>query len=327
MREDELIQDIALIGLGGAGIRTVLALRAQIADDSKSVVGDSTNTCRLLAIDSNYSRPDYFQYLDEKEHDHLLLSQSEYLGLLRPGENPWDKVSQDAKSNIPEASRLLDRRVFPIGMAAPVRSDYQAMIYVSRKRMRQAIESFLKISSALEKNATKTKKVIVATSLIGDAGSVSFLELLDILSAISEEIKNLEIYTVLIGPDFLKYFFQVNRLHIARYLSMINSLDQQNLNGHPKYQFPLNYLVSAHVDASIKAQLDGIEIYFELAKKVMIQFDFGTKPRTFVFNETENPFINLDHLNNEKILEISKFYAGQLMADPSLVKLLRDLSH
>ena len=101
MGEDVLSQDIVLIGLGGAGIRTALALRARLASDETLPFGSIDDSCRLLAIDSNYVAQYYFQSLDDKDHEDLLLAQNEYVGLLRYGENPWDKVTEDAKSDVP----------------------------------------------------------------------------------------------------------------------------------------------------------------------------------------------------------------------------------
>jgi hypothetical protein len=123
MSEEESGQDIALIGLGGAGIKTMLALRALIEKEILSAHGSRENSCQLIAIDSNPFAQDYFHELDDRDHDDLLLAQNEYLGLLKQSMNPWDIVTKDAKSNIPEALKLNSQRPVIEISRSPDRSD------------------------------------------------------------------------------------------------------------------------------------------------------------------------------------------------------------
>ena len=222
MGEDELSQDVVLIGLGGAGIRTSLALRARIQGKETPTVGSSESSCRLLAIDSNYIAQDYFSGLDEEDHAELLLAQDEYIGLLRNGENPWDSVTRDANSQVPEAERLLTKRRVILINQYPVRSDYEAMIYVSRARMKQAIRDFLKNSEESRNQPSRPPKIIVTTSLFGDSGSLSYLALLEMLTELSKEIEYESINAFLFAPEGFKGFFHLNNSHTAKYLSVIN---------------------------------------------------------------------------------------------------------
>ena len=154
MSEEESGQEVVLIGLGGAGIKTMLALRALLENEELSVDGGRENSCRLLAIDSNYHPSEYLRDAHEEDLEGMHLSKSEFLSLIRNGENPWDKVTKDAKSNVPDAVDLLAKRGPPINRN-PDRSDYMAMIYVSRERMKQEIGDFLKNSEELNRQLVR----------------------------------------------------------------------------------------------------------------------------------------------------------------------------
>ena len=325
MSEDELVQDVALIGLGGAGIRTMLALRALIASDERPVFEGRENSCRLLAIDSSYVRQDYFWELDDGDHEDLLLAQSEYLGLLRNGENPWDKVTQDAKSNIPEATGLLARRVFPLGMAAPVRSDYEAMIYVSRERMKQAVQDFIKNSEDSRNQLARPLEVIVATSLFGDSGSLSYLALLEFLTDLSKENRNVSINTFLFAPEGLKGFFYLNDLHTAKYLSVVKSLSGMSFNESSEKFVPIQYLVSVDAESHIGPFPSVFEIFTETAEKlrrlIFVEFISDNK----VQDDGGDSIIEMELLNLEKCLEIKNSFVDRLGADRHFNQLMREL--
>lgn len=324
MGEDELSQDVVLIGLGGVGIRTSLALRARLAGEETSAVGSGEDSCRLLAIDSNYFAQDYFRSLDEEDHEELLLAQGEYLGLLRNGENPWDSVTKDAKSNIPEAVRLLTRRVIPLGMAAPIRSDYEAMIYVSRERMKQAIQDFLKNSENLRNPLTRPPKIIVTTSLFGDSGSLSYLALLEMLTELSKDIKFESINAFLFAPEGFKGFFYLNNSQTAKYLSVINSLSRITFQESSDRIMPTQYLVSLDAESHVGPFPSVFEIYTEIAKKLhgLISEEFVSRNR--VHGDGGKSMIEIVPLDPEKCLEIQNSFADQLRADRHFSQLVSD---
>ena len=327
MSEDELVQDVALIGLGGAGIRTMLALRALIASDERPVVEGRENSCRLMAIDSNYVSQDYFRGLVDGEYENLLLAQSEYLGLLRNGENPWDRVTQDAKSNITEATGLLARRVFPLGMAAPVRSDYEAMIYVSRERMKQAVQDFIKNSEDSRNQLARPLKVMVATSIFGDSGSLSYLALLEFLAELSKENTNVSINAFLFAPEGFKGFFHLNDLHTAKYLSVVKSLSSMSFNESSEKFMPIQYLVSLDAESHTGPFPSVFEVFAEIAKKLhRLNFEeFESKNRAQ--DDGEDSMIELELLNLEKCIDVKNSFVDRLRADRHFSDLMRKYSN
>lgn len=325
MSEDELVQDLALIGLGGTGIRTVLALRALIASDERLVVEGRENSCRLLAVDSNYGGQNYFRDLDDGDHEDLLLAKSEYLGLLHPGENPWDKVTQDAKSNIPEATGLLARRRIPLGMEAPVRSDYEAMIYVYRERMRQVVQDFIKNSEDSRNQRARPLEVIVASSLFGDSGSLSYLALLEFLTELSKENKNVSINAFLFAPEGFKGFFHLGNSHFAKYLSVIKSVSGMSFNENSEKFVPIQYLVSVRTESHVGPFPSVFEIFTETAEKLrkLIFEEFISDDR--FYNDGGDSIIEVELLNQEKCLEIKNSFVDRMGADRHFSQLVREL--
>jgi hypothetical protein len=297
MGEEELSQDVALIGLGGAGIRTMLALRARNKGDETPRLRSTDHSCRLLAIDSNYFAQDYFRSLDDRDHEDLLLAQNEYLGLLRNGENPWDKVTTDAKSNIPEAVKLYSqRRAIEINRS-PDRTDYEAMIYVSRERMKQGVRDFLKNSEKSNKHSAKPITLMIATSLFGDTGSLSYLALLEILTELSEEIRCESINAFLFAPEGFRGFFHLNDSHTAKYLSVIHSLSGFRFNESSEKIVPTQYLVSLDAESHVGPFPSVFEIFTETAKKLhgLIVEEFASDNR--VQDDGGDSIIEVERLN------------------------------
>jgi len=315
MNKEQSDQDVVLIGLGGAGIKTMLALRALIENVELSVHGSRENSFRLLAIDSYNLTQEYFRDVEEEELEGIHLSQKEHLVLLHAGsENPWDRVNKDANSNISEAIRLLSRRVFPMGMAAPVRSDYEAMIYVSRERMKQAIRDFLKNSEESKKDSTRPMKLIIATSLIGDTGSLSYLALLEILNELSEEIRCESIDAVLFGPDIFIGLFPPQNLHDAKYLAVVNSISNFCFKEGPKRIVPNQYLISLDLGTSMH-QLPRFAIFKEMAKKAHELIFEESVSESRVQDDGGDSIIEMVPLDLEKCLEIRNLFLHRLSAD------------
>jgi hypothetical protein len=323
MSEEESGQDIALIGLGGAGIKTMLALRALIENEESSGRGSRGNSCRLLAIDSNYLAQDYFRSLDDRDHENLLLAQNEYLGLLRNGENPWDKVTTDAKSNIPEAVKLYSqRRAIEINRS-PDRSDYEAMIYVSRERMKQGVRDFLKNSEKSNKHSARPITLMIVTSSFGDTGSLSYLALLEILTELSEEIRCESINAFLFAPEGFRGFFHLNDSHTAKYLSVIHSLSGFRFNESSEKIVPTQYLVSLDAESHVGPFPSVFEIFTETAKKLhgLIVEEFASDNR--VQDDGGDSIIEVERLNLEKCLEIKNSFVDRLAADRHFSQLVQ----
>ena len=324
MGEEELSQDVVLIGLGGTGIRTMLALRSRIKGDETQAVEGRENSCRLIAIDSNFVAQDYFKSLDDGDHDDLLLAQNEYLGLLRNSENPWDAVTRDASLKIPEAERLLAKRRVILINQYPVRSDYEAMIYISRERMKQAIRDFLKNSKESRNSLTRPPKIIVTTSLFGDSGSLSYLALLEMLTELSKEIEYESINAFLFAPEGFKGFFHLNNSHTAKYLSVINSLSRITFQEGSNRIVPTQYLVSLDAESHVGPFPSMFEIFTETAKKL-----HGSISEEFVFQnrvhgDGGNSMIEIVPLDLEKCLEIQNSFTDQLRADRHFSQLVSD---
>jgi hypothetical protein len=306
MNEVELVQDIALIGLGGAGIRTMLALRALIARSEAQAVGGEENSCRLLAIDSNYFAQDYFRDADEVDRVGVYLSQDEYLGLLRNGENPWDKVNEDAQSNIPEAVRLISQRGSVLINRAPDRNDYEAMIYVSRQRMKKEIRDFLKTSEGSNEKPAAPLRLIIASSLFGDTGSLSYLALLEMLTELSEEIRFESINTVLFAPEGFGGFFHLNSFHTAKYLSVINSISSLCFTEVVNQVVPIQNLVTFNPEALLDPFPRVFGAFTETAKKLHALIYEEPDYENGIQNDEGNSVITIVSLNLSKCLEIKK---------------------
>ena len=323
MSEEESGQDIALIGLGGAGIKTMLALRALIENEELSGRGSRGNSCRLLAIDSNYLAQDYFRSLDDRDHEDLLLAQNEYLGLLRNGENPWDKVTTDAKSNIPEAVKLYSqRRAIEINRS-PDRSDYEAMIYVSRERMKQGVRDFLKNSEKSNKQSANPITLMIATSLFGDTGSLSYLALLEILTELSEEIRCESINAVLFGPDVYVRFFQQQTFHTAKYLGVVNSISNFCFKEGPEQIAPNQHLISLYPGTSMHL-FPRFTMFTETAKKLYNLIYEESLSENMFQNDGGDSIIEMVPLDLEKCLEIKSSFVDRLRADRHFSQLVRE---
>jgi len=325
MGEDELSQDVVLIGLGGAGIRTSLALRARITGNETPAVRGSDNSCRLLAIDSNYYfTPDYFSGLDEEDHAELLLAQDEYIGLLLNGKNPWDLVTRDANSKVPEAERLLTKRRSILINRSPVRSDYEAMIYVSRERMKQAIRDFLKNSEESRNQPSRPPKIIVTASLFGDSGSLSYLALLEMLTELSKEIEYESINAFLFAPEGFKGFFHLNNSHTAKYLSVINSLSRITFKEGSDRIVPTQYLVSLDAESHVGPFPSMFEIFTETAKKLHGLISQELVSQNKVHRDAGKSMIEIVPLDLEKCLEVQNSFTDQLRADRNFSQLVSD---
>ena len=323
MSEEESSQDVLLIGLGGAGIKTVLALRALIENEELSGRGSRGNSCRLLAIDSYNLTQEYLRDIDEGNLEGIHLSQKEHLVLLDSGENPWDKVTKDAKSNIPEALKLNSQRPVIEISRSPDRSDYKAMIYVSRERMKQKIRDFLKNSEERKGDSARPIKLIIATSLIGNTGSLSYLELLKILTELSEEKRCESINAVLFGPDVFEGFFRPQTLHLARYLGVVSSISDICFKEGSERILPNQYLISLNEGISIY-QFPIFTIFKETAKKL---YEFIYRESQFeirVQNDGGDSIIEMVPLDLEKCLEIKSSFVDRLRADRHFNQLVRE---
>lgn len=321
-----MVQDVALIGLGRSGIRTIMALRTLIEKEEASALGVSKNSCRLLAIDANYYGQDYFRDLDDDDREGILLNQNEYLGLLRPGENPWDKVTKDANSNIPEATRLLTRRVFPLGMAAPVRSDYEAMIYISRDRMKQAVQDFIKNSDDSRNHPARPLKIIVATSLFGDSGSLSYLALFKFLAELSNENRYVSINAFLFEPEGFEGYLHLKTFHTAKYLSVIKSISKFCFTEDFHRIVPFQYLVSINPEKLLDLSSNVLLAFMETARKVNELIDSGPLSENLNNGDSEDPMIKIVPLNLEKCASIEKAINDRFGGDRRFIEWARDFS-
>ena len=325
MSEEEPGQDVVLIGLGGAGIKTMLTLRALIESGESSAHRSRRNSCRLLAIDSNYFHSEYFRDVDEEDLEGIHLSQKEFLSLLQNREDPWGQVIKDAKSNIVEAVDLLAKRRTILINRAPDRSDYEAMIYVSRERMKEAIRDFLNNSEEPTTHSVRPIKMIIATSLIGDTGSLSYFALLKILNELSEEIRCESISTALFGPDVFTGIFQPQTIHIARYLAAFNSISKFCFKEGQERIVPNQYLISIYPGASAH-QFPRITIFRETAQKLHGLIIRESDPESRTKDNGKEPMIELMPLTVEKCLEIKYSFSDRLDSDRQFNQLVRDYS-
>jgi len=325
MSEEEPDQNFVLIGLGGTGIKTMLTLRALIESDESSLHQGRENSCRLLAIDSNYFHSEYFRDVEEEDIEGFHLSQKEFLNLLHKGEDPWGRVIEDAKSNITEAVDLLAKRRTILINRAPDRSDYEAMIYVSRERMKEAIRDFLNNPEESTKDSARPIKLIIATSLIGDTGSLSYFALLEILNELSKEIRCDSISAVLLGPDVFTEIFRPQTIHIARYLAAINSISKFCVKESQQRIIPNQYLISINPGASAH-QFPRIAILRETAQKLHGLIIRESEPDSRVKDNGKEPMIELMPLTVEKCLEIKNSFSDRLDSDRQFNQLVRDYS-
>jgi hypothetical protein len=323
MSDRATAKDVVLIGLGGAGIRTVMAVRALIKNEELLAGGDSESSCRLLAIDSSYVVQDYFRDADEVDRAGVYLSQDEYLGLLRNGENPWDKVTKDAKSNIPEAERLLSRRPSVLINRAPDRNDYEAMIYVSRERMKQEIRDFLKNSEGTKEKPSAPLRLVIVSSLIGDTGSLSYLELLKILPELSEEIRFESISVALFGPDVFEGFFHLQTFHTAKYFSVLRSIAKFCFKIDAQQDLPNHYLISL-IPGTALYQFPRFAMFTETAKKLHKLIIVQATSENEVQDHGKDSMIEMVPLDLEKWREIEKLFVDRLAADRHFSQLVRD---
>jgi hypothetical protein len=323
---EESGKEIALIGLGGSGIRTMMALRALIEKEEAPAVGVTKNSCRLLAIDSNYYCQDYFQDLNEDDREGLLLKQNEYLGLLRNSENPWDKVTKDAQSNNPEAEKLLSQRPSILINRSPDRVDYKSMIYVSRERMKQAIREFLKNSSATNEKQAAPLRLMIASSLFGDTGSLSYLALLEILDELSDEIRFESINTVLFEPEGFKGYLRLNTFHTAKYLSVIKSISKLCFTEDADRIVPLQYLVSINPEQLLDRSTSVLIAFTETAKKVNELIGSGPLSEDLAKGDSGDPIVRIVPLDLEKCVSIEKTINDRFGSDRRFIEWVRDFS-
>jgi hypothetical protein len=323
---EESGREIALIGLGGSGIRTMMALRALIEKEKAPALGVTKNSCRLLAIDSNSYFQDYFRDLSDGDREGILLNQNEYLGLLHSGENPWDKVTKDAQSNNPEAEKLLSQRPAILISRSPDRVDYKAMIYVSRERMKQAIREFLKNSSATNEKEAAPLRLMIASSLFGDTGSLSYLALLEILAELSDEIRFESIHAVLFEPESFEGYLRLNTFHTAKYLSVVKSISRFSFTEDINRIVPLQYLVSINPEQLLDRSTSVLLAFTETAKKVNELIDSGPLPEDLAKGDSGDPIVRIIPLNLEKCASIEKTINDRFGSDRRFIEWVRDFS-
>ena len=326
MSEEELVHDVALIGLGGSGIRSMMALRALIEKEETPALGVTKNSCRLLAIDSNSTFQDYFRDLDEDDREGILLKQNEYLGLLRYAENPWDRVTQDAKSKIPEAEKLLRQRP-AVGISrSPDRTDYKSMIYVSRERMKQAIREFLKNSEATNEKQAAPLRLMIASSLFGDTGSLSYLALLEILDELSGEIRFESINAFLFEPEGFEGYLRLNTFHTAKYLSVIKSISKFCFTEDAHRIVPLQYLISINPEKLLDRSSNVLLAFTETAKKVNELIRRESLSKNWAEGDDEDAKIRVVPLDLEKCVNIQKTIIDFYGSDRHFIEMTRDFS-
>ncbi len=326
MSDEELVHDVALIGLGGSGIRSMMALRALIEKEETPALEVTKNSCRLLAIDSNYYSQDYFRDLDEDDREDIILKQNEYLGLLRNAENPWDRVTQDAKSKIPEAEKLLRQRPAVNISRSPDRTDYKSMIYVSRERMKQAIREFLKNSEATNEKQAAPLRLLIASSLFGDTGSLSYLALLEILDELSGEIRFESINAFLFEPEGFEGYLRLNTFHTAKYLSVIKSISKFCSTEDAHRNIPLQYLVSINPEKLLDRSSNVLLAFTETARRVNELIDSGPLSENLAKGGSEDPIIKIVPLNLEKCASIEKAINDRFGSDRRFIEWARDFS-
>ena len=326
MSEDELVQDVALIGLGGSGIRTMMALRALIEKEEAPALEVTKNSCRLLAIDCHFHGLEYFQDIPEKDHEHIHLKQNELLGLLRNSENPWDRVAKDAKSNIPEAEKLLSQRPAIEISRSDDRTDFKAMIYVSRERLKQAIREFVKNPVESKDLPERSLNLIISSSLFGDTGSLSYLALLEILAELSEEIRFESINAVLFAPEGFEGYLRLNTFHTAKYLSVIKSISRFCFTEAGDRIVPLQYLISINPEKLLDKSSNVLVAFTETARRVNELIDSGPLSENLAKGDSEDPIIKIVPLNLEKCASIEKAINDRFGSDRRFIEWARDFS-
>jgi hypothetical protein len=191
--------------------------------------------------------------------------------------------------------------------------------------MKQTILDFLKNSEESRRQPARPQKIIVATSLFGDSGSLSYLALLEILTEISKENRYESINAFLFAPEGFKGFFHLNDLHTAKYLSVINSLSSFSFKEDSERIIPTQYLVSLDAESRVGPFPSVFEIFTETAEKLhrLIFEEFISDNR--VQDDGGDSMIEVEPLNLEKCLEIKNSFVDRLGADRHFNQLVREL--
>jgi hypothetical protein len=228
MSDVDQAKQVLLIGLGSSGIKTVVNLRSEIVKAEHESATSKIN-CRLLAIDCCLHTSEYFpEDLTPDSVKRVPLGLSEHLSLAHAGmtiDHSWQKVEADANSKVSDAVNLLPQRRLRFGMQAPFRSDYKALIYSSRERLRQVIKDHIQNSKKQTQEDSHSLTIILATSLIGDTGALSYLAILEIFSEFSNELKNVDLSAILFGPELFNSKFHLQPFHVAKYLATMRSIN------------------------------------------------------------------------------------------------------
>jgi hypothetical protein len=318
-------QELLIVGLGGLGIRTAIALRATLELQHGAGVQNGQSRIRLLAIDARAHQESYLPRLDDKQLDGLHLDSSEFFGLLSTGQNPWDRVFKDAKLKIHEAEKLVAKRPAIEISRSPDRSDYQAMIYGSRERFRSEIKNFLSDSIELENEANNSPKIIVIASLFGDTGSLSYLELISILKEMSNEIRNASVHSFLISPNSFEKIFSLNEYQIAKYYCAIDSIYDLCLSEGTS-DIQLNQqILSANSENFENQYFDKFIIIREMSHAIYLYLARNLLSIEFAEIEKQDSKIQFVSLNSDKCLEIRQFIVNRSSMDPRFSAFIRDL--
>ena len=229
MSDGDQAKQVLLIGLGGSGIKTVIDLRNELVKAEEESASALKIKCHLLAIDSWLHTSEYYSEDFKSESvNGVPLAPSEHLSLAHAAmtiDNFWQKVEADANSKVSEAVNLLPQRRLRFGMQAPFRSDYKALIYSSRERLRQVIKDHIQNSKKQTQKDSHPLTIILATSLIGDTGALSYLAILEIFSEFSNELKNVNLSASLFGPELFTSKFLVQSFHVAKFVATIRSIN------------------------------------------------------------------------------------------------------
>ena len=323
MSERDTAQEILIIGLGGLGIRTAITLRAALEQHGNSGPQERLSKIRLRAIDSRPNPESYLSVFEGHDPEGFSLDSTEYFGLLKPNNNPWDKVIEDAKLKVTEAEKLAANKPVIEISRTPDRFDYRAMIYESKERYRLEVRKFLNESTQSENFYGKPPKIVVITSLFGDAGSLAYLELLSILEEISSEFKFESVNSYLISPEGFEGIFRLNDYQTAKYFSMVDSIYRLNLNELIQ-KFSLNQqLLMVNEKNFEEKYIDLFMILNEVSIEIYSNTSLDLNVNQISSVETLNQIIRLELLDNEKCLEIKKIMSDRCAVDPIFFEHIR----
>ena len=293
-------EGVLIVGLGGMGIKSAIALRSNLQSKLKT---------RLCALDISNQYGEYFReetgitpsdYSFLRNDEQFLLSQQ-----VSSLEDSWAQVIEAAESNDPFALKFFQKKKIRLGMEALFPTDIQALIFVSNKALEERLKTILQEISSNPENKSNAISIIICSSLFGNTGSQALIPLLRILSKLSKDFEIDSVTSLLLDTEVAMATLWRDRRHINRsYLSKLeiylNFWKEKTLDLIPNL-----YLVCQDIEesSSQKIMIES-EIFQELSLRVSANVLESGFPLTLKREENHTQEI----LNNrgDSILRISR---------------------